>query len=283
LEQERLLHRGAGLDAGLFISYGTSAEVIKIDDEVWGSQRVSISERINEAARGTARNMATYRLLEDSLAAARNERTNPHLEFPFRVFIADTRSFSLEPEAAILWNKAIDDHDQDQLARFLDTLKEQVIRQFGEANQEDQGTARMTITDIYNLGEAMSAGGLDAYLQQTRNTHFFFRIQVRTDELHSEFRDRFFFPDDMLGLIVGRRLSTVETDVEVFRYVGQVLFRGFEVNRPTPVYEILRPDSLFVRLLQKHHLNEWQAEAFQNPECKLESLINISSASEATI
>ncbi|MBW1871849.1 MAG: hypothetical protein JRJ19_07280, partial [Deltaproteobacteria bacterium] len=202
---------------------------------------------------------------------------------PFRVFIADTRSFSLEPETATLWNKAIEDHDQDQLARFLDALKEQVYRQFGEANQEDSGTAQMTITDIYNIGEAMSAGGLDAYLQQTRNTHFFFRIQVKTDELHSEFRDRFFFPDEMIGLIVGRRLSAVETDVEVFCYVGQVLFRGFEVNRPTPVYEILRPDSLFVRLLLKHHLNEWLAEAFQNPECKLESLMSIGSASEATI
>ena len=60
--------------------------------------------------------------------------------------------------------------------------------------------------------------------------------------------------------------------LELFRYVGQVLFRGFEVAHPTSVYEILRTNSPFVRMLLDHHLDAWLAEAKMNPENKLNKL-----------
>ena len=59
---------------------------------MWGFHRVSVSERINEAARGTARNMTVKRWLDEKLAAARVDRANPMLELPFRVYIAPTRT-----------------------------------------------------------------------------------------------------------------------------------------------------------------------------------------------
>lgn len=46
----------AGMDAGLFISYGTKPETIVIHDDYWGTLKVAIGEKINEAARGTTRN-----------------------------------------------------------------------------------------------------------------------------------------------------------------------------------------------------------------------------------
>jgi len=143
------------------------------------------------------------------------------------------------------------------------------------AGHAKAGSAK-TGSDIYNLGEALSAGALDAYLRQTRHTHFFFRLQVRSGELHSELRDNFFFPEEVNSLVVGRRMGdelSIE-EVEIFRYVGQILFRGFEVTRPTPVYEILRQRSPFLQLLIRHHVPAWLKEASANPECKIEKLID---------
>lgn len=226
LEEERTLRMGMGLEAGLFISYGAASEQIEIDDDVWGFHRVSISERINEAARGTARNMTVKRWLDQALAAARMERANPMLELPFRVYIAPTRAPGAE-----------------------------------QSNN-----------DIYNLGEAVSEPALGAYIKKTRTQNFFFRIQARTAELHPDIRQRFFFVEDLLTLLVSRPLDSAQKGEELFRYAGQVLFRGFEVAHPTRVYEILRADSPFAQLLRRHHLQDWLAEAEQNPACRLETL-----------
>ncbi len=228
MEEERTLRMGMGLEAGLFISYGAASEQIEIDDDIWGLHRVSISERINEAARGTARNLTVKRWLDQELAAARMERADPMLEPPFRVYIAPTQTPGM-------------DRDESH-------------------------------NDIHNLGEAISEPGLDAYIKKTRADRFFFRIQVRPAELHPEIQERFFFVEDMLTLLVSRPLDESGRPEEVFRYAGQVLFRGFEVTRPTRVYEILRADGPFVQLLMKHHLQDWLAEAEQNPACRLETL-----------
>lgn len=232
LEEERTLRTGMGLDAGLFISHGAASEHIEIDDDIWGFHRVSISERINEAARGTARNMTVKRWLDETLAAARVDRANPMLELPFRVYIAPTRAPGQTP---------------------------------AEAQAQSHN-------DIHNLGEAISEPALNAYLQKTRTEKFFFRVQVRTAELYPEIQESFFFVDDMLTLIVSRPMDARGKGEELFRYAGQVLFRGFEVTRPTRVYEILRSDSPFTKLLSQYHLQDWLVEAEQNPACRLDGL-----------
>jgi hypothetical protein len=234
LEEERTLRMGMGLEAGLFISYGAASEHIEIDDDIWGFHRVSVSERINEAARGTARNMTVKRRLDQLLAAARVDRANPMLELPFRVYISHTRTVDAEKAG---------------------------LRPHPQAHN-----------DIHNLGEAISEPALNAYIRQARTERFFFRIQVRTADLHPEIQDRFLFVDDMLTLIVSKPLAAHGEGEELFRYVGQVLFRGFEVTRPTRVYEILRPEEQFSGLLLERHVQDWLAEADQNPACRLEDL-----------
>jgi hypothetical protein len=224
LEEERQ-RQGAGLEAGLFISFGAAAEVLRMTHDVWGEQRVAVSERLNEAARGTARNVLVRTRLDEALEQARTSRREPGLELAFGVHIAETR----------------------------------------EAGAHD----------IYNLGEAMSAGALDAFIRQSRNTHQFFRLQVRPADLCPEIQARFLFLAPTLSLVLGAPLKVqpvLGTEVEVFRYVGQVLFRGFEVTRPTAVFEILRPDSPFMRLLAKHHLEAWLENLSLRPERRLEGL-----------
>ena len=232
LEEERTLRMGAGLEAGLFISYGATSEVIEIEDDIWGSHRVAVSERLNEAARGTARNMTVKRQLDEMLANARVDRANPMLELPYRVYVTPTQAPG---------------HTTGQ-------------------------EGLQTHNDIHNLGEAISEPGLNAYLKKTRTERFFFRVQARPEELHPEFAERFFFVDDMLTLVISRHLSESGQGTELYRYAGQVLFRGFEVTRPTRVYEILRPDGPFTRLLAEHHLQDWLTEAEQNPACRLNEL-----------
>jgi len=232
LEEERTLRLGMGLEAGLFISHGTASEVIEIDDDIWGAHRVAVSERINEAARGTARSLAVKRRLDEMLASARVDRANPMLEFPFRVYVTPTQTPGHAPAG-----EDVESHN-----------------------------------DIHNLGEAISEPALCAYLKQTRTDRFFFRVQVRPEELHPEFAERFFFIDEMLTLVISKPLAATGPEAELYRYAGQVLFRGFEVTRPTRVYEILRAETPFTQLLSEHHLQDWLIEADQNPACRLESL-----------
>ncbi len=272
LEEERHLQKGAGLEAGLFISYGAAAEVIQFDDDLWGDQRVSVCERLNEAARGTARNNLVKRNMDDILAATRIEKANSKLELPFRVYISQTRPFDLEPALNRFWNRVISEKKPQVLQRFISQLQEKLIRQIEQPENTQNRMQAYTLNDIYNLGEAISEKALDAYLNATRSTHFFFFVSADVSTFHPEIQKRFLFLDTHLHLIVGTRLNSDVDKIELFRYEGQILFRGFEVMEPTKVFEIMRPNSAFVRLLQKHHLSKWLTEAHQDPTRKIHGL-----------
>jgi len=271
-EREDNQRRGAGLEAGLFISFGTAAEVISMEDDIWGVQRVAISERINEAARGTARNLIVKQMLDEALEQARQEHGRNEVELPFRVYIASTGTFRVEPVLGRMWQKALNDRDQKLVQQFISETIKSVKSKFTQIESSHDTHMAINSNDIYNLGEAISAGALNAYLFKTKLSHQFFRVQIRPEELAPEIQNKFLFLEQMLSLVVGFRTSDPESEVELFRYVGQVLFRGFEGTQPTPVFVILRTDSRFVRLLSRHHLRQWVDEAQQNPESKIEQL-----------
>ncbi len=265
--------RGAGLEAGLFISFGTAAEVISMEDDIWGTQRVAISERINEAARGTARNLVVKQMLDETLEQARADRAKPNLDLPFRVYIASTGTFRVEPALGRMWQKALADKDQKLVQRFISETTKSIKSKFSRIETGHESHVAINSNDIYNLGEAISGGALNAYLFKTKLTHQFFRVQIKPEELAPEIQNSFLFLESMLSLIVGFKTSDPDSDIELFRYVGQVLFRGFEGTQPTPVFEILRPDSPFFRLLSRHHLKKWIDDAQQNPERKIEQAV----------
>jgi hypothetical protein len=206
--QEEDLLAGAGLDAGLYIAFGAASQVIRIEDDVWGVQRVAISERLNEAARGTARNEAVRAELERRMQEHRRRPGCESAEIPFRVWVLPVGASG---------------------------------------------------SDLYNLGEALSADALRAYLEQTRLSHRFAVREVSPADLHPEIRARFYLPDENLRLVFGAPRGR-EAEARVFRLAGEVTFRGFEGWRPTRVYEILRPEGAFCRMLQQHHLVAWLQE-----------------------
>jgi hypothetical protein len=52
-----------------------------------------------------------------------------------------------------------------------------------------------------------------------------------------------------------------QLEFDLFRYVGELVFKGFETHQATAVYEIVRKNSTFYHLLEKHHLPEWYQQA----------------------
>ncbi len=58
------------LEAGVFISHGASPEEIRFEDPLFGEVRVAIGERLNEAARGTARSGKVLMEVEAEVAAS---------------------------------------------------------------------------------------------------------------------------------------------------------------------------------------------------------------------
>ena len=90
----------AGLEAGVFVSFGPAPLVVAIDDEVFGRNRVAIAEKINESARGTARAGPARAGADQLLAAVRTARGNPGLRHAWSVFIGQPLTLSIPPDAA---------------------------------------------------------------------------------------------------------------------------------------------------------------------------------------
>jgi hypothetical protein len=78
---------GSGLVAGVFISVGAAAEEIRIDDPVFGEVKVSVAERLNEAARGTGRSSRVLAEVEEATRAAAFKRGHSSLRTPFFVHV----------------------------------------------------------------------------------------------------------------------------------------------------------------------------------------------------
>ncbi|MHB1845868.1 MAG: hypothetical protein ACYCWW_13660 [Deltaproteobacteria bacterium] len=83
VERVREEKDAARLEAGVFISHGAAPEEIRIDDPVFGAVRVFIGERLNEAARGTARSGKVLAEVEAELAGAGRFGARS----PFSVFV----------------------------------------------------------------------------------------------------------------------------------------------------------------------------------------------------
>jgi len=264
LEEELRSHHGYGLEAGLFITYGATAEVAQMNDPVFGRVGVAIAERINEAARGTARNASLKAKLEGLLAQARLQTGRPGLGYPFRVHVDSSYSVLLPAELAEAIDAAVREKDpaaaRDAAKRIADTVLRDLARTMGMGDGQPP-EALGSFSDIYNTGEALSGEAVSAYLTETASTRFWFRKTLCIAELHAEFRELFHFLSDELELIVSVPHSGDIDSAVVFRRAGEVQFRGFEGKPPTSVYELLRPDSPFYLLLQQRHLGLWTEEA----------------------
>ncbi len=195
--------RGEGLEAGVFLSWGPAPLVLTIPDDVFGTSRVAIADKINESARGTARNPGARVRADALLDAERARRGDGSVKHPWAVFVGSP----LPPGA----NASAEDHD------------------------EPPG-------DIYNTGIALSEEALLGFQQEVGRDRVFRGVDVWPQTLHPELQRRFHFPPTMIRLIVAYAPDTGAVK-EVFRYAGRVMFKGFEAQGGIRVWELVSETS----------------------------------------
>jgi hypothetical protein len=256
LEEERAgeiaLASGEKLEAGIFVSYGAPPEVARFEDHIFGQIKVSIAEKINESARGTARNAGVRARVEQVLASERARLGRPSLVCPLHVSVSQPLSMPVPEHIATAMRRSIAGGDLEGAEAVLSG----VVRQFvaGLASQEmhdDRG-------DIYNGGAAVSEDALEAYVE-ARSDLVFLRREVQVGQLAPALREKFVFPANTLRVVMAVS-STAPALQQLFVYVGRALFRGFEKQGGLGVFEMIAREAPFFGLLAQHHLGPWLAE-----------------------
>lgn len=263
-ERETASLRDGEVEYGLFISYGDAAETISFEDEFWGKMNVAIAEKLNEAARGAGRHPDVGKKLDLLLRSARWGKENPSLEYPFYVFIDKSYGVSLRSDLSTKVDRALQGGDMRAAGEVVKTTSSLLMKDIEKGISgygEDGWDILSSHNDIYNLGEAMSEEALHAYLRETSPHQYHFSTNVKTSELHPEIQHSFLFPSAELKFSIGVKRMGDAFDFDLFRYVGELVFRGFEGRKATIVYEIVRKSSLLYHLLEKHHLMTWYQES----------------------
>jgi hypothetical protein len=258
-EREIALATGEKLEAGIFVSFGAAPEVATFEDHIFGHIKVSIAEKINESARGTARNSAVRARVDTVLAAERARLGKPALICPLQVSVSQQLSMPVPPEVALAVHRSLAQGDLEG----AETVLSGVVREFvgGLATQEmheDRG-------DIYNGGAALSETALKAYVKARGDELVFLRRDLQIAQLAPPLRDRFVFPTSVLRLLLGVS-PTGGTLEQLFVYVGRALFRGFEKQGGLGVYEMVARENAFFNLLAQHHVPGWVADQAANTD-----------------
>jgi len=257
LEEERqseiALVAGEKLEAGIFISFGAAPEVATFEDHVFGAIKVAIAEKINESARGTARNGGVRARIEALVKQARAAQGRADVSCPFAVFVSQPLSIPVPPEAELAVRGCLEDGDPDGAELML----QESVRQFVARLAQDSGLAGGG--DIYNGGAALSEEALRAYVEARGGELTFLRRRLPVASVHPSIAERFVFPMQTLQLVAA--VSTRSQSLhELYIHVGRALFRGFEKTGGLGVYEMVPPNSALFSLLSQHHLPRWLVE-----------------------
>ena len=263
LEDERqseiALAAGEKLEAGIFISYGAPPEVATFEDHVFGSIKVAIAEKINESARGTARNGSVRARIDALLKQERASRGRADVSCPFSVYVSQPLSIPVPPDAELAVRGCLEDGD----VAGAELMLQESVRQFVARLSEDAGLGGGG--DIYNGGAALSEEALRAYADARGGELTFMRRRLPVASLHASILERFAFPMHTLQLVAAIAPDG-ESLHELYVHVGRALFKGFEKTGGLGVYEMVPPNSQFFSLLAQHHLPRWLVEHEQGKD-----------------
>src|SRR2546428_2743926 len=123
---EIALATGEKLEAGIFVSYGAAPEVATFEDHIFGQIKVSIAEKINESARGTARNGGVRARVEAALARERARLGRPGLVCPLHVSVSQPLSIAVPEDVAVAVRGSLAGGDLDG----AETVLSGVVRDF---------------------------------------------------------------------------------------------------------------------------------------------------------
>lgn len=264
---------GERTEAGLFIAYGAAAETITINDPVWSDAgiteysdsskshrvKVAIAEKINESARGTARNGSVIARMQ-AVLADRQAFSGPgtKLELPWRVYVDKALQVKLPARVMELVEQAIDARRPELNEMAVGVVTDSIAGVLAKITDEgNDGTVFSQAADLYNVGRAVSKEALDAFLRATAALRVTARQQVAVLELHPDFR-RFVFPESELRLVASWDTGKVPRKPIVFRFAGDLTFRGFEGVHTTEIWEIVDNTSPVFEMLERHYLPKWK-------------------------
>ena len=250
-EAEVSLATGEKLEAGIFVSYGAAPEVATFEDHIFGSIKVSIAEKINESARGTARNGGVRARVDAILASERERLGNPALSCPLQVAVSQPLSLPIPADVELAVRRSVGSGDLDGAEIILSGAVRDFVARLAsqEHAHEDRG-------DIYNGGAAVSEEALKAYVDARGSDLIFVRREVEVAALDPALRSRFVFPMTQLKLVLGIAPASHALQ-DLFLFVGRALFKGFEKQAGLGVYELVSRESPFFLLLAQHHMPGW--------------------------
>lgn len=238
-EREEAVGRVTGehLVAGSFIAYGSAAVVVKFDDPVWGEVRVSVAEKINESARGTARSGSVISYVQAVRDFLRRRNNNPGLELPFRVYVGNTLDLTHSPEADLALRSAYLKGDQARIVQIYQHEVQQHIQNTIGGGQPAVEAYLARGMAIHNAGDALTGEALAAYRKAAGKMVRLEDRVVPVANLEPAIRQQFVFLEPQLRLVVGRGADGQVCDL--FRYAGTMIFKGFERDAPTEIWEIV--------------------------------------------
>jgi hypothetical protein len=252
-ESEISLASGEKLEAGIFVSFGAAPEVATFEDHIFGPIKVSIAEKINESARGTARNGGVRARVDAMLATERARLGEPGLVCPLSVAVSQPLLMTVPAAIEQAVRRCLAQGDLDGAETVLnEAVRDFVARLASQEPYEDRG-------DIYNGGAALSEEALKAYVEARGSEYIFVRRDVEVAALHPELRERFVFPMSSLRLVLAVS-PTSQALHELFVFVGRALFKGFEKQGGLGVFEVIARENPFFTLLAQHHLGAWLSD-----------------------
>ncbi|MFN2547130.1 MAG: hypothetical protein ABR567_06850 [Myxococcales bacterium] len=250
-EAELSLASGEKLEAGIFVSFGAAPEIATFEDDIFGQIKVSIAEKINESARGTARNGGVRARVDAILAAERARRGQPSLVCPLSVAVSQPLSMPIPADVELAVRRSVAGGDFDSAETVLNgVVRDFVARLASQESYEDRG-------DIYNGGAALSEEALKAYVEARGGDLVFIKRDVDVGALHPAMRERFVFPMSSLRLVMAVSPQGLH---ELFVFVGRALFKGFEKQGGLGIFEIVARENPFFTLLAQHHVADWIRE-----------------------
>ncbi len=247
------LATGEKLDAGIFVSFGAAPEVAMFEDHVFGQIKVSIAEKINESARGTARNAGVRARMESILAAERRRLKRPGLVCPLHVSVSQPLSMPVAADVSLAVRRCLAVSDLEAAETVLSVVvREFVGRLASEEAVDDRG-------DIYNGGAAISEDALKAFIEARGNDVEFLKREIQVADLSPALQEKFVFPNPSLRLVMAVA-PAAQTLQHLFVFVGRALFRGLEKQGGLGVYEMVARENPLFGMLAQHHLPQWLAE-----------------------
>ena len=228
---------GEHLVAGSFIAYGSAAVVVKFDDPVWGQVRVSVAEKINESARGTARSGSVISYVQAVRDFLRRRNNNPGLQLPFRVYVGNTLDLAHSPEADLALRAAYLQGDQARVAQiYHHEVRQHIQNTIGAGRPAVEAYLGRGMA-VHNAGDALTGEAVATYREAAARMVRFEDRTVPIANLEPDIRKQFVFLEPQLRLVVGRGADGQVCDL--FHYAGTMIFKGFERETPTEIWELV--------------------------------------------